>query len=58
LLQKQIKPPFVPPVKDAEDVSMFYPELTQQKPLLDDNTPKLSAEHQQKFEEFGKMTIR
>lgn len=55
LLRKEIKAPFVPPVKDKTDVSMVDPTFTSEKPSLTDDSPsdtKISAENQKKFEGF------
>ncbi len=54
LLQKEIKPPFIPPVKNKQDVSMVYPELLEEKPILE-ASKNIKPEFQQKFESFGKM---
>ena len=34
LLQKQVRPPFVPVIKDLEDVANFDEEFTSEKPIL------------------------
>lgn len=55
LLMKKVKPPFVPTVRNAEDVSNFDEEFTQEAPLL---TPakdrrELNSEDQLLFKDFN-----
>ncbi|KAL5012902.1 hypothetical protein ScPMuIL_011453 [Solemya velum] len=55
LLMKRVKPPFVPTVKHAEDVSNFDEEFTGEKPLLTPTKDKraLGVEDQLLFEDFN-----
>jgi len=56
LVNKEIPPPFIPPVKGASDTSMVDPIFTSEKPTLedDDSDPAsaLSPEKQQQFVGF------
>jgi len=56
ILRKEVKPPFIPPVKGKLDVSMVDPAFTSEKPTIDDgNDPadnKISSDNQKKFEGF------
>jgi len=54
LLAKKVKPPFVPTIKGASDVSNFDDEFTSEAPIL---TPPreprvLSSEEQNTFSDF------
>jgi len=54
LLKKRVRPPFVPTIKSAEDVSNFDEEFTREEPCL--TPPKdyrpIGAEDQTKFQDF------
>jgi RAC serine/threonine-protein kinase len=55
LIQKEIPPPFVPPVSGPEDISMVDPAFTSEKPTLNDPSDvagKISQDAQKKFEGF------
>jgi len=53
LLRKEITPPFIPPVKGKDDISMVDPAFTSEKPTLNDGPEaNLSPESQKKFEGF------
>jgi len=56
ILRKEVKAPFVPPVKGKMDVSMVDPAFTSEKPTIDDGTDpsdgKISSDNQKKFEGF------
>jgi len=56
ILRKEVKAPFVPPVKGKLDVSMVDPAFTSEKPTISDGSDpeesKISSEHQKKFEGF------
>jgi len=56
LVNKEIAPPFIPPVKGLSDTSMVDPIFTSEKPTLDDEDADpasvLSAEKQQQFVGF------
>lgn len=58
LLQKEITPPFIPPVKDQLDISMVDPTFTSERATIsegtdaDPNGKDISMEAQKKFEGF------
>jgi len=57
LLRKEIKPPFIPPVKDKLDVSMVDPTFTSERPTISegsmgDDKASLKGVDQKKFEGF------
>nr|CAB3264914.1 serine/threonine-protein kinase N2-like [Phallusia mammillata] len=55
LLQKRVKPEFVPTIKSATDVSNFDDEFTTEKPVLTpphENPRPLSKEEQKQFTQF------
>ncbi|XP_027199333.2 serine/threonine-protein kinase N [Dermatophagoides pteronyssinus] len=54
LLQKKIRPPFVPKVRSMEDVSNFDYEFTSERPQLTPSKEQrpISAEDQQQFRDF------
>jgi RAC serine/threonine-protein kinase len=61
LIQKEITPPFIPPVKGDNDTSMVDPIFTREKPTLDDDDDvyggvTLSSEKQKQFEGFTFIT--
>jgi len=56
ILRKEVKPPFIPPVKGKLDVSMVDPAFTSEKPTISDGSDpgdsKISSDNQKKFEGF------
>jgi len=52
LLKKEIKPPFIPPVKSKEDTSMIDVTFLSEKVLEDEVPANLSEGDQMKFEGF------
>jgi len=55
LLRKEITPPFIPPVRGQNDVSMVDPTFTAERATLSDGSEGngiISAENQKKFEGF------
>jgi len=56
LVNKEITPPFIPPVKGASDTSMVDPIFTSEKPTLEDDSDHdgvaLSTGQQKQFEGF------
>jgi len=55
LLQKELKPPYVPNVKDKSDTSMVDPMFTRESARLTVDSNTISDENQKKFEEFTYM---
>lgn len=57
ILRKEVKPPFIPPVKGKLDVSMVDPAFTSEKPTISDGSDpgdsKISSENQKKFDGFS-----
>lgn len=56
LIQKEVVPPFVPPVTSPEDISQVDPAFTSEKPSIYDPSDvggKISSEAQKKFEDFN-----
>jgi len=56
LLKKEIAPPYIPPVKDKNDIGMVDPAFTSERVTLsegsDESAAKISKESQKKFEGF------
>jgi len=53
VLRKEVKPPYVPPVKSKTDVTMIDPVFTSEKPTLNDGDGGyISQDNQKKFEGF------
>jgi len=56
ILRKEVKPPFIPPVKGKLDVSLVDPTFTSEKPTDSDGSDpgdsKISSDNQKKFEGF------
>lgn len=54
LFARKLKPPLVPILKSATDVSNFDKEFTSQKPVLTppDDAPPLSVKEQARFKDF------
>jgi len=55
LLEKEVPPPFIPPVTDEADIRMVDPAFTSEKPTINDPSDvvgKISSEAQKKFEGF------
>lgn len=60
LLKREIKPKFVPVIKDVEDVSNFDKEFTREQPHFSgpkDKRPISEADHRL-FEDFDFSTLR
>jgi RAC serine/threonine-protein kinase len=53
ILRKEVKPPYVPPVKGKTDITMIDPVFTSEKPTLNDGDGGyISQDNQKKFEGF------
>jgi len=52
LNQKELKPPYVPQVKDKSDISMVDPMFTRESARLTVNAKTISDENQKKFQDF------
>jgi len=56
LQQKELKPPYVPNVKDKSDTSMVDPMFTRENARLTVDVTTISQENQRKFQDFTYVT--